>query len=155
MRFHRVDSEVWGMGSGGGMGRRSVHAARSSGASHRARQHNRDLVMTFAAAWAADDRATMAAIATADISCRWTGFGPEAENAVGLLEVIRVGRDFERRHGRAGHYRVVETLGGVRHAAIMWELAPGLDADRSARIAVYRVEDDRIATIAVYGDRLD
>jgi len=155
MRFHRVGSEVLGKRSAGAVGPRRRETGRASSVSHRARSLNRDIVMTFAAAWAADDRATMAALAADGITCRWTGFGSAAAEAVGLAEVIVVGREFERRHGRAGHYQIVETLGGVRHAAIMFEPGPGPRADHGARIAVYGLEGDRIASISVYGDRLD
>ena len=155
MRFHRVDAEVWGGGSARMVAQRVLETRRGSGASARARGRNRELALTFAGAWASGDRATMAALAREDVTCRWTGFGSTATEAVGLSAVLEVGREFERRHGRATHYQVVETLGGTRHAAIMWEPGPGPRADHGARIAVYRVEDDRIASIAVYGDRLD
>lgn len=111
--------------------------------------------MTFVAAWAADDRLTLAALSTPDLTCRWSGFGADPVVAHGLADVLLRGREFERDHGVADRYRVADTLGGVDHAAILFERD---DADtvngHGARIAVYRLDGDRICAIAVYGDRL-
>jgi len=154
MRFRRVASDVWQMVPGGGRHpRRSEreHQRRAVGP-----QRSRDLVLTFISAWAHDDRATLDALSTTDLTCRWSGFGAEPETAQGLEEVIRHGRDFERRYGRGERYRLVESMGGQRHAAILFEPdGTHPEGGHAARIAVYRLEGERIAAIAVYGDLLD
>ena len=158
MRFRAVSAQVL-TGSSGSVGsrrRRSHGARRSSEPPIGARRHNRDLVMTFAAAWAADDQATLAALSTPDVTCRWSGFGSDPVVASGLAEVLVRGREFERHHGVADRYRVAETLSGVHHAAILFERDDAETVNgHGARIAVYRLDGDRIRGIAVYGDRLD
>jgi len=112
--------------------------------------------MTFISAWNLRDHATMVALSTPDLTCRWIGFGAEPETAHGLEDILRHGRDFELRYGKSERYSLVESMGGQRHAAILFEpddTHP--EGGHAARLAVYRLEGDRIAAIAVYGDRLD
>lgn len=158
MRFRTVSAQVLEEPRSGASRRRPVRhrTGRTGPAQHAGPRRTREIVMTFTAAWAADDRATMAALTTPDVTCRWSGFEPEPIVARGLWEVLRQGRGFEDRHGIADHYGVLESMGGRRHAAVLFELdrpLPGLD--RGVRIAVYRLDGGRIAAIAVYGERLD
>jgi len=112
--------------------------------------------MTFISAWNQRDRAAMVALSTPDLTCRWSGFGAEPEIAHGLEDIVRKGNDYERRFGKGERYTLVESMGGQRHAAILFEPdATHPEGGHAARIAVYRLEGDRIAAIAVYGDRLD
>ncbi len=153
MRFRKVASDVWQTVPAGGRARRSARGVDRWSAGPR---RNRDLVLTFVAAWAVDDRATLSALSTEDLVCRWSGFGSEPVVARGLEELLRHGRDFERRYGVAERYTLVESMGGQRHAAILFEPDDTHREDgHAARIAVYRLERERIAAIFVYGDRLD
>ena len=112
--------------------------------------------MAFIRAWAADDHATLAALSTDGITCRWTGFGSDPVEVHGLDELVRQGRELERLRVPVAHLTVVEPLGGERHAAVLFQQnGRSPDQDHVARIAVYRLDGDRIASIAVYGDRLD
>ena len=149
MRFRKVAPDVWQPSKAGAGTRRETHAGGGP-------RRNRDLVMTFIRAWNVDDRATLAALTTPDVTCRWSGFGVDPVDAQGLDAVIRHGRDFERRYGKAERYTLVESMGGQRHAAILFEPdGTHPEGGHAARIAVYRLDGDRIASIAAYGDQLD
>lgn len=151
MRFHRVRSEVLDSAGGG--------VAVASGAPVRritAHGRNRETVAAFAAAWMHRDLPTLKALSTPEITCRWIGFGGPAVTAHGMEEMLRIGAEFEQHHGVAERYSVVETMGGESHAAILWEPgSAGTAANHGARVAIYRLDRERVTSIAVYADRVD
>jgi hypothetical protein len=152
MRFRRVGPEA--LDGLGGASRSDVYGSDwNPGSTH---GRNRETMITFATAWMAHDWDRVRQMAVPDLTCRWTGFSGEVVTARTLEEAIGFTPGFEARHGTATRYSVVEAMGGEHHAAILFEPADvGSDVDRVARVAVYRIEDDRVVAISVYADRRD
>lgn len=152
MRFRRVAPDVLDGGGAGGRATVSggVRRSRTSGAVTPS-----EVAYAFAHAWMTGDPAGMVRWSSPDVVCRWVGFGDGPLEATGLDAMLAAGREFERRHGVAASYSVVDALTGASHAAILFELpvAP-VGSDRSVRVAIYRVEAARVMSIAVYADHI-
>lgn len=147
MRFRRVSADVFAGGTGVGV----TGAARRS----RSGATPSQVAYAFAHAWMTGNMPGMERWSVPGLVCRWVGFGDGPLDAVGLDQTLAVGRAFEQRHGVASSYSVVDALTGTSHGAILFEL-PTVPAgsDRSVRIAVYKVEAGRVASITVYADHL-
>jgi hypothetical protein len=153
MRFRRVSPDlIDGGGSVAAMARRRPAGPRRRVTAQEG-QAPTAAAVAFAGAWMSGDRDGMARSSTPDVVCRWVGFEPAPLEAVGLDALIEMGREFERRHGVADRYSVVDSMGGASHAALLFEMrnVPA-GAEWTARVAIYRVEDGRVAGIAVYAD---
>ncbi len=151
MRFRRVGPAVM---DGSDNGSRTLPAGSdwSPGSTH---GRNRATMITFATAWMAHDWDTVRRLAVPDLTCRWTGFAEGTRVARSLEEAIAFQPELEAHHGTAARYSVVEAMGGEQHAAILFETDRAGDVDDVARVAVYRIEDDRVVAISVYADRVD
>jgi hypothetical protein len=157
MRFHRVAASVWP--SGGSttvLAQRRREARRTDDGVRADALQNRQAVLRFFEAWSSNDLDTLRRLSADRLSGRWVGFQPEPVTAVGLEQVLATGRDFELRHGATKRYAIVEALAGSTHVAVLVEPdGLGREIDRVARVAVYRLEAGRVASIAVYADRND
>ncbi len=150
MQFRRVGSSV--IDAPGDPGGPQAGGPAGSGAASRIRV----TIQAFIRAWIEDDRERLRGLSTPDIAISWTGFDGGPVTARGLDEVLVTGREFEERFGRAVRYTMVDTMGGAQHGAILFEPAElGIETDRVARVAVYRIEDGRVAAVTVYLDQAD
>lgn len=152
MRFRRVGAQVMDGSGGGGVAVGEAVPARRITTHGR----NRETTMAFALAWSQRDLDALRALGSPEISCRWIGFGSEPVTARGLDALLEVGTEFEQRYGVAERYTLVEAMGGESHAAILWEpSSAGAAKHHVARVAIYRLENERITSIAVYADHAD
>jgi len=154
MRFRRVDSEVMSAAVATLPRPRTEGRARLGQVAADPPGHV-DAVLRFVQAYRAGDVEALGGVCQPGITCRWVGFDGAAERASGMSDVLALGREFERRYGQSDRTTVVESMTGQDHVAILFRVtdqAPGVPA---ARVAVYRLQQGRVAAIAVYADLPD